>query len=103
MKDIQTVTEWKEMIEPALDVKVEEFHLMGYDQATSEDIWNCLLKKIWNGNPKKRIYEVIADIFHLKTNVYLSYLTVEAHTSEDLVASIAAVTGAQHSEKNQEN
>jgi hypothetical protein len=91
MKEYQTVNEWREQLEPVLQSKAEEFHLMGYNQATSDDIWNCLMKKVWTGNPKKRLYEVVADIFQLKTNVYLSYLTANAQADDDLMASISAV------------
>lgn len=97
MEDLHKVTEWKQVIQPALESKVKEFQLMGYDQATNEDIWNCLVKKVWNGNPEKRLYQVVGDIFQLRTNIYLSYLTVRAHQSDDLMASIAAVTEGKKS------
>ncbi|AIF43325.1 post-transcriptional regulator [Virgibacillus sp. SK37] len=92
METIHTVTEWREMVLPALESKCSEFRLMGYTQATSEDIWRCLLEKVWKGNPEKRIYEVVQDIFHLGSNIYLSYLTVKAYQDDDLMASIAALT-----------
>ncbi|HLS07576.1 post-transcriptional regulator [Lentibacillus sp.] len=94
------VEEWKSEIGPALKSKVTELGLMGYNQATSEDIWNCLVEKVWKGNPSKRLYEVVQDIFHLSSNIYMSYLTVNAHQDENLAASIAALTENDQTETN---
>lgn len=89
---IKTVIEWKPEIEPALKSKATELQLVGYHNATSDDVWNCLKEKVWKGEPSKRLYEVVQDIFHLSSNIYMSYLTVNAHQEEDLAASIAALT-----------
>ncbi|GAB3050375.1 post-transcriptional regulator [Virgibacillus ainsalahensis] len=92
MENIQKTSDWKEMIEPALESKAREFHLMGYEKVTREDVWNCLVQKVWKGDPEKRLYEIVQDIFHLGSNIYLSYLTVNAYKNDDLMASISALT-----------
>jgi hypothetical protein len=93
----KAVEAWKKEMKPALKSKAEEFQLMGYSRATEDDIWKCLVKKVWKGNPDKRLYEVVQDIFHLSSTIYMSYLTVDAYQSyqndDDLMASIAALTG----------
>jgi len=91
MEHYQTVNEWKERLAPVLQSKAEEFRLMGYPKADREEIWDCLMKKVWTGNPKKRLYEVVAEVYQLKTNVYLSYLTHNTLVNDDLSASISAV------------
>jgi len=88
----QTVSEWKPMVIPALQSKAEELVIMGYAQATPEDVWKCLVQKVWKGDPEKRIHEIVQDIFHLASNTYLSYLTMSSYQNEDLMASIAALT-----------
>ncbi|RKQ37890.1 post-transcriptional regulator [Oceanobacillus halophilus] len=98
MEVVHTVNEWKSIVIPALESKADEFQALGYSQATGEDIWKCLVEKVWKGNPKKRIHETVQDIFHLGSNVYLSYLTVKSYKDDDLMASIAALTG-DNSEK----
>ncbi len=89
----KTVEEWKVELRPALQSKAEEFQMMGYSRATEEDVWKCLLKKVWKGNPNKRVHEVFQDVFHLSSNIYMSYLTIDAYQDDDLMASIAALTG----------
>ncbi|MEN2765878.1 post-transcriptional regulator [Ornithinibacillus xuwenensis] len=93
MESVKTVNEWKLLLMPVLESKAEEFQLMGYTRATDEDIWKCLVKKVWKGNPEKRLHEVVQDVFHLSSNIYMSYLTVDAYQDDDLMASIAALTG----------
>ncbi|WP_188453536.1 post-transcriptional regulator [Virgibacillus oceani] len=98
MEVVKTVNEWRDLLKPALESKTSEFRLMGYPQATSDDIWNCLVQKVWKGNPTMRLHEVTQDIFHLASNLYMSYLTVNAYQDDDLMASIAALTGGQTGE-----
>lgn len=91
--DSQHVSEWKEMIYPALKSKQEELQMLGYEQATPEDVWKCLSVKVWKGEPEKRLYETVQDIFHLPSSVYLSYLTMASYENDDLAASIKALMG----------
>ncbi|WP_163970105.1 post-transcriptional regulator [Oceanobacillus halotolerans] len=95
MTRTKTVEEWRTTLQPALESKVNELQLMGYTQATKENVWNCLMKKVWRGNPTKRLHEVVQDIFHLSSNIYMSYLTVDTYQetqNDDIMASIAALT-----------
>lgn len=89
----QTVNEWKPIIKYAIDSKVSEFVEMGYTRATQEDIWKCLQDRLWKGNPVMRIHEVVQDVMHLNVNIYMSYLTLDSYQNDDLMASIAALTG----------
>jgi len=89
----QTVVEWKPIIKPVIESKVNEFLEMGYTMATSEDLWACLEQKVWGGNPTKKLHEIVQDIFHLSPDIYMSYLTLHAFQDDtDLMASIAALT-----------
>ncbi|AXI09571.1 hypothetical protein CUC15_11835 [Oceanobacillus zhaokaii] len=94
MTIIQQCNEWKTMVEPVLVSKAAELRLMGYSQATAGDVWTCLVEKVWKGNPEKRIHEIVQDIFHLGSGIYLSYLTIQSYQNDDLMASIAALTGS---------
>ncbi|TQS74664.1 hypothetical protein DX933_12070 [Ornithinibacillus gellani] len=96
METKRSVSDWKQTLTPALGSKVSEFKMMGYSQATIDDIWDCLVKRVWKGNPEKRIHEAVQDIFHLGSSIYMSYLTMNAFQDDnDLMASIAAVTGEE--------
>lgn len=86
------IEDWKELLIPALESKVEELHLMNYQQANIENVWACLKEKVWKETSHKRLYEVTQDIFHLSGSVFMGYLTVNAYTDDsDLMSSIKAV------------
>lgn len=93
----KTVKEWKKTVEPALRSKQGDFKIVGYEEVSKEEIWQCLEEKVWKGNPKKRLYEVVEDIFHLSTATYMSFMTVNALKvdDDDLMASIQAVTESE--------
>lgn len=95
MEEVKTVTQWRDEVAPVLISKVDELQLMGYERATKEEVWQCLEKKVWKGNPEKRLYEIVQDILHLSSHTYVSFLTVEAYQDEDLIASIEAINQGQ--------
>jgi len=89
----RAVNEWKTEIQPVIESKVNEFLEMGYSKTTSENLWACLEQKVWQGNPSKKLHEVVQDVFHLSPDTYMSYLTLHAFQDDtDLMASIAALT-----------
>ncbi len=87
----RTVQEWKSFVSPALDCKLDDFHLMGYTKVTKHELWACLEETVWKDNPTKRLYDVVQDIFHLNPNTYMNELTLRAYQEDDLEASIAAL------------
>ncbi|WP_112181454.1 MULTISPECIES: post-transcriptional regulator [Paraliobacillus] len=88
---VKQVEDWKSTVLVVLDSKVEELILMGYDNATRKIVWNCLIEKVWKGNPEKRLFEIVEDIYHLSASKFMSYLTMQSYQNEDLMASIAAL------------
>ncbi|WP_117169129.1 post-transcriptional regulator [Paraliobacillus sediminis] len=89
---VKQVEDWKSSILMVLDSKVEELILMDYDNATREIVWNCLVEKVWKGNPEKRLFQIVEDILHLSASKYMSYLTMQSYQNEDLMASITAIS-----------
>lgn len=90
--NIRNVNDWRSVIQHVLDSKVEELRLLGYEKANSEEVWQCLLQKVWRKNNEKRLHEVVQDILHLSGNQYMSFLTVEMHQqNDDLMAQIEAL------------
>lgn len=74
---------YKNQVEPALQSKMEEFILMGYDRVSLQEVWNCLHKKKWKKKEDKFLHEIVADILSLSVGDYMSYLTVEAYKGPD--------------------
>ncbi|RWZ59969.1 hypothetical protein EQV77_01330 [Halobacillus fulvus] len=96
MENTKVVSLWKEKVDPALTSKVEELKWLGYANATPEELWNCLVKKVWKGEPEKRLYEVVQDILHMRSHTYLSFITNESYDELGLTDSIEAITSYEN-------
>lgn len=93
MDDVKNVERWKEEVMPALLSKKDELHMLGYADATTDSIWECLKANEWKNKENKRIHEIVQDILHLKTHTYMNYLTVNVLQSDsDLADAIASVS-----------
>ncbi|NGP43439.1 histidine kinase [Bacillaceae bacterium SIJ1] len=76
---------WHETLSPFLLSKAEEFQLLGYPEATTAEVWACLLKKKWK-KPKEdvRLHQLVEDVMRLSVNEYMSFLTVEAFKAPEM-------------------
>ncbi len=89
----KAVSMWKHEVQDILESKVNEFKLLEYSKATADDIWNCLVDKVWKGDPEKALHEVVQDIFHLQSNLYMMYLTQQSWQDNNLQESLDALLG----------
>ncbi|WP_241735338.1 post-transcriptional regulator [Anoxybacillus flavithermus] len=65
----------RKQLMPALQSKVDELKLLGYEQATIEDVWNCLMVKKWKKNKEeKRLFELVNDVLSLRASDYMAYV-----------------------------
>lgn len=70
---------WKEDVMPALTSKVEEFHMIGYDRATEEELWECVIAKLHKQKKFVQIHHLVSTILTLKATDYMTWLTVGAY------------------------
>jgi hypothetical protein len=69
----------RKQVGPALQSKLEEFQLLGYDKITEPQLWDFLIKKKWKKAKEEiNLHEVIQDIMSVKVSEYMSFATVEA-------------------------
>ncbi|AJY76094.1 post-transcriptional regulator [Paenibacillus beijingensis] len=58
--------------------KAEEFRLIGYEQVTAQDIWDCVSDKYAkHGEPP--LHQLVNDILSLKTPKFMNFLTMSAY------------------------
>lgn len=99
MEEKKLFEEWKPYVHPALQSKADEFKLIGYQQASSEDVWKCLKMKVWKKEEHVRLHKIVQDILHLGSTTYISYITASAYEDSDLQASIDALKSMETAEK----
>ena len=77
---------WKLKLEPAIESKLEEMQLLGYDQVTSEEIWELFIRKI-EKDPERptpvRAHWMVSKLMQLSPNDYMTSLTVAAYKAPD--------------------
>ncbi|WP_079509877.1 post-transcriptional regulator [Mesobacillus jeotgali] len=66
-------------VKPALESKIEEFKIFGYEHVREKELWDYLTKKKWK-KPREetQIYEIVADILSAKIGDVMNFTTVEA-------------------------
>jgi len=58
---------------------MEEFHLLGYDKITEDELWNFLKDKKWNKIDGVKIHRLAEDILSVKVNDFMNYTTIETY------------------------
>ncbi|GIQ70133.1 hypothetical protein XYCOK13_29570 [Xylanibacillus composti] len=75
--------EWDEaymsrVIEELCISKAEEFRLLGYEQVTGADVWQCVSEPyIKTGMP--RLHRIVNDILTLKITKFMNQMTLNAY------------------------
>ncbi|MFT8319922.1 MAG: post-transcriptional regulator [Bacillus sp. (in: firmicutes)] len=75
---------YRQKVQPALKSKLEEFHLLGYDTITEEELWGYLTKKKWKkASGSSRMFILVQDILNVKIGEYMNFATMEAYKADD--------------------
>lgn len=71
-------------VKPALECKLDEFRLLGYQKVTEQELWGFLTKKKWK-KPKEsvRLFEIVEEIMAVKVSEFIHYATIEAFKGSD--------------------
>lgn len=72
----------KELIQPVLSSKMEEFHMLGYEEVTENDLLSYLEIKKWKKEKELSLHQVVNDILSVKITQVMSYVTIESYKSD---------------------
>ncbi|MFP3124801.1 post-transcriptional regulator [Ectobacillus funiculus] len=71
---------YRQELNVVLQSKLEEFHMLGYDRVTEQEIWTCLKNKKWKKLTEEiKIHQLVNDVLTLSTSDYMTYLTMQAY------------------------
>ena len=63
--------------------KAEEFHMLGYEQVSATEIWDCVSEKyIKSGVPP--LHRVVNDILSLKVTQFMNWMTMNIYRGTHL-------------------
>ncbi|WP_243290723.1 post-transcriptional regulator [Bacillus sp. FJAT-47783] len=69
---------YRDHVKPFIISKMEEFHLLGYDKITEEELWTFLKTKKWKEKEEVMVHRIVADIFSVKVTDFMNYATIES-------------------------
>lgn len=72
----------KELIQPVVSSKIEEFHMLGYEEVTENDLLSYLEMKKWKKEKELSLHQVVNDILSVKITQVMSYVTIESYKSD---------------------
>lgn len=61
-----------------LQIKQEEFSENGYEQVTTEDLWNYCVNFLWKNHRPERYHEEVRMIMAIELNDYFNFASLEA-------------------------
>jgi hypothetical protein len=76
MMDPLQQEELKKKLAEVLSSKMDEFHMLGYDAVTCDDIWECVISKYKGEWPT--FHQIVNDLFSLKPMIFMNWLTMNA-------------------------
>ncbi|MBJ6362957.1 post-transcriptional regulator [Paenibacillus sp. GCM10012307] len=72
-----TEEELQGWIETLCESKAEEFHLVGYEHVTAEQIWECVSNK-YHKHGQPALHQIVNDILSLKVTAFMNFMTLNA-------------------------
>ena len=86
MTEKQQYDVWKEDLMPVLQSKVDEFHVLGFESVTTEDIWKCTLYKLRKQKEFIHLHAFVNAILSLRDREYMNWLTLGSYQVDDWFA-----------------
>ncbi|WP_099221073.1 post-transcriptional regulator [Listeria costaricensis] len=66
--------DWYDELEPAILIKVEDFHILGYREITAHHIWSFLTEVIWK-NSSPALHTRINDVMQMNIGQLMQAVT----------------------------
>ncbi|MFC5402047.1 post-transcriptional regulator [Cohnella soli] len=73
--------ELNETIERLCRSKAEEFHLIGYDQVSGADVWECVSDK-YHKKGMPQLHVIVNDILSLKVTQFMNHITLNMYRGD---------------------
>lgn len=83
MEGKQQFEVWRDDLQIVLESKVDELHMLGYEQATVDDVWNCAIYKLRKKKEYVNLHEFVNTIFSIRPNEYMNYLTIDNYNTSE--------------------
>lgn len=83
-KDEHGYDQWREKIEPFLISKLEEFHLLGLERLTADELWAFAKEIMQKNKVEMKCHRIVGQLMRLSVNDYMNKLRVEMFKDMDI-------------------
>jgi len=70
--------DYADVVAQLCESKAEEFRMIGYDQVSAEEIWECVSDK-YHKTGVPPLHRIVNDILSLKVTQFMNYMTLSAY------------------------
>ncbi|ERN54998.1 MULTISPECIES: post-transcriptional regulator [Alkalihalophilus] len=81
--DKQQFESWRYDVQPALSSKVDEFHFLGYERVTEDQVWACLMYRLRKQKEFIHLHAFVQAILSLKVQDYMTWVTKESYREKN--------------------
>lgn len=74
--DVSNAEQYTEELKALCAAKAEEFHMLGYEQVTAEEVWGCV-QNITKG--KAQLHQLVEAILGLNIGRFMTHATINAY------------------------
>ncbi len=71
-------SEWYEDLAPAIAIKVEDFHILGYREIKASHIWAFLTEEKWKNKTTPALHERINDVMQMNIGQLMQFIMTTA-------------------------
>lgn len=97
MIEKQQFESWKEDVRPVLIIKLEEFHELGYNRVSEEDLWTYCMDRLKKRKEFMPFYAFVDELLSIQPQGYMTWLTVNSYKEPvDWFKEFEAATEQQH-------
>lgn len=85
MSEQVTYDQWKVKLAPVVQIKVDEFELLGYGEADPEQIWHCAVHRVNREYKEESVafHRFVNELLGLSVNDYMNRLRMESFQGPD--------------------
>ncbi|MFC4618124.1 post-transcriptional regulator [Camelliibacillus cellulosilyticus] len=78
-------SEWREKIKPFLISKLEEFHFLGLERLTMDELWAFIEETLEKQKVEPRLYRIVGSVMRLSVNDYMNKIRMEMFKGVDIL------------------
>ncbi|MGV3487877.1 MAG: post-transcriptional regulator [Tuberibacillus sp.] len=82
--NLSTYDDWREKLEPFLSSKLEEFHMLGLERVTEDELWELAKESLKKNKVEMKTHQIVGQLMRLSVNDYLNKIRIQMFKGIDI-------------------